>query len=109
MQRGIEGIIYRINIGASLQQQLDHFEATPSDIGINGMMQGSHARLVLQIDIAPPVQVKGHRFQVPLADIPEKLGFLSAKVDGVDMIIAACPKEDPHKKKETSRGLSYTL
>ena len=29
--------------------------------------------------------------------MPEKLGFLSAKVDGVDMIIAACPKEDPHK------------
>jgi hypothetical protein len=41
--------------------------------------------------------------------MPEKLGFLSAKVDGVDMIIAACPKEDPHKKKETSRGLSNTL
>ena len=105
----MEGIIYRMNIGASLQQQLYHFEATPSDIGIDGMMQGSHARLILQIDIAPPVEVKGHSFQVPLADMPEKLGLLTAKVDGVDMNITACPKEDPHKKKERSRGISSTL
>ena len=102
-------IIYRMNIGASLQQQLDHFEVTPSDIGIDGMMQGSHARLVLQIDIATPVQVQAHSFQFSLANMPEKLGLLTAKIDGVDMIIAACPKEDPHKKKETSCGFSSTL
>ena len=61
------------------------------------------------IDIATPGQVRGCCFQVCLADMPEKLGLLSAKVDGVDIIFADYPKEDPHNKKVTSRSYSSTL
>jgi hypothetical protein len=61
------------------------------------------------IDIATPGQVRGCCFQVCLADMPEKLGLLSAKVNRVDIIFAAYPKEDPHNKKVMSRSYSSTL
>ena len=44
-----------------------------------------------------------------MADMPEKLGLLSAKVNRVDIIFAAYPKEDPHNKKVMSRSYSSTL